>query len=83
MKNLIIIFLAIASVMAIARLLSERQIANLRARGVYPEKGKEKEGDVLRLLELGKPTLAIRCYRSLHKIGLREAREHVLSLYEK
>ena len=57
--------------------LSERNLADLRARGIYPAAGSEKDEDVLRLARAGKKILAIKCYRSLHEVGLKEAKEAV------
>jgi ribosomal protein L7/L12 len=57
--------------------LSERNIANLRTRGIYPAAGAEKDEDVLRLARAGKKILAIKCYRALHKVGLKEAKDAV------
>jgi len=80
MKHLIIAFLILAATMAVGVILAEKKVATLRARRLYPKKGNETEEDVFRLLELGEQSLAIRCYRSLHKVSLREAKDHVLSL---
>jgi ribosomal protein L7/L12 len=59
---------------------AERKVAGLRARGLYPESGSETEQDIVRLLQSGEKIMAIRCYRSLHKVGLREAKDAVESL---
>lgn len=67
----------------VCRFVAERKVAPLRARGVYPEKGKENDEDVLRLLKLGEEIMAIRCYRSLHGVGLKEAKEQVELLKQK
>jgi ribosomal protein L7/L12 len=65
------------SVAFIATRSAERKVADLRARGIYPAAGDEKDEDVLRLLRAGEKIMAIRCYRSLHKVGLKEAKDAV------
>ena len=55
----------------------QRKVAALRASGVYPEKGKETDADVLRLLKTGNKIEAIKCYRSIHSVGLKEAKDAV------
>lgn len=57
-----------------------RKVSRLRALGLYPEKGQEREEDVARLLLAGEKTMAIRCHRALHKVGLRKAKAAVESL---
>lgn len=56
---------------------SGRKHAELRARGLYPADGHETDEDVLRLVQAGEKIMAIRCYRSLHKVGLKEAKDAV------
>ena len=67
--------IAVTAFVAVGR--AEKKVASLRARGFYPEAGKEKEEDVLPLLKSGEKIMAIRCYRSLHKVGLKEAKDAV------
>jgi ribosomal protein L7/L12 len=66
---------AIAAVFANAR--RQKKLASFRARGVYPEEGKETDDDVRRLAQGGEKILAIQRYRALHKVGLEEAKEAV------
>ena len=75
------LFCVVLAVVAIRA--SEKKIAELRARGVYPEDGKETDEDVARLLQSGQKIMAIRCYRSLHKVGLKEAKDAVELLEKK
>jgi len=58
-------------------LASSRKVVNARNQGIYPEEGDETDEDVLRLLKVGEKILAIRCYREIHKVGLKEAKEAV------
>ena len=62
---------------AIATGAAKRKVGALRARGIYPEEGKETDTDVLHLLQSGEKIMAIRCYRELHKVGLKEAKDAV------
>jgi len=71
------------SVAFIATRSAERKVADLRERGIYPAAGNEKDEDVLRLLQAGERIMAIRCYRSLHKVGLKEAKDAVELLENK
>ncbi|HYC71808.1 MAG TPA: hypothetical protein VEB66_11415 [Opitutaceae bacterium] len=86
MSSPIVPFAIVAVVIVIAIAAGRRtgkKIAGLRMRGLYPPEGKESDDDVLRLLEAGEKTLAIRCYRSLHQVNLRTAKEAVALLEEK
>jgi ribosomal protein L7/L12 len=56
---------------------SAKRAESLRARGLYPETGKETDADVIKLLKAGEKIMAIRCYRALHHAGLKEAKEAV------
>jgi ribosomal protein L7/L12 len=40
----------------------------------------ERHEDVLRLLKHGEKVMAIRCYRTVHKVSLKEAKEKVEAL---
>jgi hypothetical protein len=53
------------------------KIANLRAKGIYPAQGKEQQEDVLKLLKFGEKPLAIRCYRAIYNVSLKEAQKQV------
>ena len=59
------------------------RLQSLQARGIYPAPGAESDADVRRLLESGEKILAIRCYRSLHNVGLKEAKEAVEALEQR
>ena len=75
---ILLILVEIGLVLVLAgAVISNRKIKNMRDAGIYPESGKEKEEDVLRLLKSGNKILAIKCYREIHKIGLKEAKDAV------
>lgn len=80
MKALLIIVSLVSALIIIGRILAERKVAALRASGLYPKKGEETEADVVRLIERGEPVFAMRCYRSLHNVSLREARIRIVAL---
>lgn len=71
----------VAAVVAIA--IAQRKVRALRARGLYPEEERATASDVLRLLHSGEKLMAIRCYRELHKVGLKEAKDAVERLEAK
>jgi len=77
MKSLLIVFAFLSLGMVLAVLATERKVAAARAKGVYPSKGNESQSDVIRLVRAGEKTLAIRCYRTLHKVGLKEAKDAI------
>ena len=58
-------------------LASSKKVMDLRNQGLYPEEGDGTDEDIVRLLNAGEKTLAIRCYREIHKVGLKEAKEAV------
>lgn len=55
----------------------------MRARGFFPEKGKETLDDVRKLAKIGEKSLAIYCYRLLSKASLKDATKAVNELYYK
>lgn len=75
--TLLIIAGAVLFLMFVILLFSNKQTAGLRSQGHYPEKGKASNEDVLRLLRSGEKIHAIKCYREIHGVGLKEAKEAV------
>jgi ribosomal protein L7/L12 len=57
--------------------LNTRKIKRLRDAGIYPQAGLETDADVDRLIRLGMRAEAIKVYRTVHGVGLREAKEAV------
>lgn len=53
------------------------KIESLRRTGVYPRAGEETEADVDRLIMKGHKIEAIRVFRALHDVDLKEAKEAV------
>jgi hypothetical protein len=58
----------------------EISIIRLRKKGIYPTKGLASMADVERLLALGYPGWAMRCYREVHRCSLRSAKEAIEKL---
>ena len=80
----IFVVVALAVVVAtVATAMAKKKVSVLRARGLYPEEGKAAESDVVRLLQAGEKIMAIRCYRALHNVGLKEAKDAVELLEKK
>jgi ribosomal protein L7/L12 len=74
---LVVLFGLVLAIFLIGGLITKRKIKTLRAKGIYPPGGMEKQEDVLRLLKCGEKVMAIRCYRNVHKVSLKEAKEKV------
>jgi ribosomal protein L7/L12 len=76
MRILIAILLLIAFAFFV-NWLNTRKIRKLRDAGIYPQAGLESDADVDRLIQLGMRVEAIKVYRTVHRVGLKEAREAV------
>ncbi len=57
-----------------------KQIALLQQQGIYPQQGQATDEDVRRVLRAGHKIFAIRLYRELHSVPLKEAIEAVKQL---
>jgi hypothetical protein len=77
-----LIWLLAAGVVLIvlAHIVSLVKLTMLRRSGVYPLTGQATMADVVRLKAAGSEVLATRCYREIHRCGLRQAKEAVASL---
>ena len=53
------------------------KIEDLRRTGVYPRPGEETEADIDRLIMKGHKIEAIKVFRALHDVDLKEAKEAV------
>jgi hypothetical protein len=71
-----IIFLLAAAVY-VGNAFSRSRLRQLRQSGIYPPPGGGVDGDVRRLLSLGRKIDAIRLYREIHGGGLKSAKEAV------
>lgn len=77
-STVLVAVLAIVVIVLVASgAAARKKVASLRTHGVYPKAGAASEADVLRLLKSGEKIMAIRCYREIHKVGLKEAKEAV------
>ncbi len=75
--TLIYLLLGMIAVSASLSIYQNIKVDRLRKEGKYPEKGKITRRDILGLLKTGNEVLAIRAYRELYKVGLKEAKELV------
>lgn len=75
---LIVLLGVLFSGAAFARLRFEKRLHVLRMHGIYPKNGRESEADIARLKKAGETVLAVRCYRALHRVGLKEAHDAVM-----
>jgi ribosomal protein L7/L12 len=57
--------------------ISRARVERLRQQGIYPPAGQETEADVERLLTMGHKIEAIKAYRAIHGVGLKDAKEAV------
>lgn len=73
-------FLFLVFLIFVTQLYTAWKISNLRESGIYPQKGKATIHDVIGLQEAGLNLWAIRCYREINKVSLREAKSAVSSL---
>jgi len=47
--------------------------------GLYPKPGAETDADVQQLLAVGQQDMAIRCYKTIHRVTYQQARDRLLS----
>jgi len=76
MKILLGIGVAMA-ILSLVNRISGNRVENLRKAGIYPLAGQETEADVDRLIRMKRKIEAIKVYRTLHGVGLKEAKEAV------
>ncbi len=77
MKTVLSIICLFAAAAFVIDGASRRRIRNLRQSGVYPPPGRGTEGDVRRLLALGRKIDAIKLYREIRGVDLKSAKEAV------
>jgi hypothetical protein len=74
------ILIVIGALLVLGFFLIQRrrsQIESLRRTGVYPRPGEETEADIDRLIMKGHKIEAIKVFRALHDVDLKEAKEAV------
>ena len=74
------ILVVIGALIVLGVLMVQRRrskIEDLRRTGVYPRPGEETEADIDRLIMKGHKIEAIKVFRLLHDVDLKEAREAV------
>ena len=80
------IFYALGIVVALVFLwarLNRSTGGRLRRRDTLPPRGQGSQADVERLVSAGRKIEAIKLYREIHKVGLKEAKEAVDKLVER
>jgi len=80
--TLVYIAVSLAIVFSLWVMVGEWKIRRDRARGLYPQLGQETEADIEDLLRRGEKIYAIRVYRQIHGVGLKQAKEAIESLSE-
>jgi Ribosomal protein L7/L12 C-terminal domain len=79
MNTIILIVLSLAIILwAIISLVSRQQTTRLRSRGLLPEPGQIPTMEhVKRLAAAGQKIQAIKMYREIYRVGLKEAKDAV------
>lgn len=80
--TLVWLFIFLLILFGITQIYSAWQLSKLRDSGIYPQKGKAVLADVIRLRDAGLTVWAIRCYREINKVSLKEAKIAVSELAE-
>jgi ribosomal protein L7/L12 len=75
--KVILVAAIVAAVVFVLGSLGRRKEEQLRNAGIYPPEGLETEADVDRLIQLGHKIEAIKVFRKIHAVGLKEAKEAV------
>lgn len=78
--TLVWLFIFLISLIGINQFYIAWKISHMRSSGIYPLKDKASIAHVVRLRDLGLNTWAIRCYREINKVSLKEAKTTVASL---
>ena len=78
--NLLWVFTALVLALLGWHFSSRLKLAQLRAKGLYPQPGQASMVDVERLLQSGMRVWAVRCYREVHGCSLRQASEAVQNM---
>jgi hypothetical protein len=76
-KVVLSIICLLAAAVVVIDAFSRNRLRRLRQSGIYPPPGRGVDGDVRRLLSLGRKIDAIRLYREIHGVGLKSAKEAV------
>jgi ribosomal protein L7/L12 len=74
------ILIVIVALLALGFFMAQRsrnKVERLRRTGVYPRAGEETEADVDRLILKGHKIEAIKVFRALHGVDLKEAKDAV------
>ena len=71
--SLIYITTAVLIVLLLGSLKTKNEIQKLKRQGLYPDNREGTLDDVKRLVEQGYKVAAIRLYREIKKVGLKEA----------
>jgi ribosomal protein L7/L12 len=75
--TLLYIVIVIIFVLVSAFIIAQNKISKLRKIGLYPKKGTGTLNDVKKLVNEGYMIEAIKLYREIKNVGLKEAKEEV------
>ena len=77
MTTVLLIIAAVVVAIIVLDAANRARIRRLRQSGLYPPQGQGTLADVERLVHLGKRIAAIKLYREIHGVGLKEAKTAV------
>ena len=63
---------------SIGTITAQRKRRRLIAAGLYPKPGSETDEDVQRLMGAGQQDMAIRCYRTVHRVSFQQAKDQLI-----
>ncbi len=81
--TLLYIVIVIIFILLIAFIIEQNKINKLRKIGLYPKKGTGTLNDVEKLVNEGHKIEAIKLYREIKNVGLKEAKDEVEKITKK
>ena len=71
------VIITIVVFLVVAEMVSRMRERRARESGLYPLPGNSSDADVERLIAAEETMLAVKLYREIHRVGLKEAKEAV------
>ncbi len=75
--TIVYVFLVISIVLCLMLIGVRLQVAKARRSGIYPQKGEATMEDVKNLISSGNHLLALRAYREIHGVSLKQAKKEI------
>jgi len=80
MNNAMVVIIGIIILITVASMIQKNKVKELQNRGLYPETGQGTMEQVNQLIAKGYKIQAIKLYREIKDVGLKEAKEEVEKL---